>query len=123
MMSEDLNMESHLKTQNQKPPAGKKGFVVLIAFFRLGLLLGPEALAVKFLGHSPIICAFACLFVLALWFSVDVWPFRPAAAPAPAPVKRVEAPFVRNFTKAQWWSYLFCRIVVFFALFHSKLSI
>jgi hypothetical protein len=118
-------MESQLKTQNQKSAAGNKGFVVLIAFFRLTLLIGPEALAVKFLGHSPVVCTLSCLALLFVWFSVDVWPFRPAnaAAPAPAQVKRAEPRFAQNLTKAQWWSYLFCRIIVFFALFHSKLSI
>jgi hypothetical protein len=56
---------------------------------------------------------------------VDIWPFRAARAPvaAPAPQKRAEPAFSQNLTKAQWWSYLFCRVIVFAALLHSKLSI
>jgi hypothetical protein len=118
-------MESQLKTPDQNAAASNKGFVMLVALFRLALLLGPEALAIKFLGHSPIICIAACLVVLAVWLTVDVWPFRAAmaAVPAPTPMKRPEPRFSQNLSKAQWWSYLFCRIIVFFALFHSKLSI
>lgn len=116
-------MESQLKTQNQNP--GNKGSVAFIALFRLALLLGPETLVVKTMGHSPLVCLVACVAVLSFWLSVDIWPFRPASVASvsrPA-AKPVTATYAQNLTKAQWWSYLFCRVIIFFALFHSKLTV
>jgi hypothetical protein len=33
------------------------------------------------------------------------------------------AVYAQNLTKAQWLSHLFCRVIIFFALFHSKLPV
>ena len=116
-------MESQMKTQNQNP--GNKGSIAFIALFRLALLVGPEALLVKTLAHSPLICVVACVAMLSLWLSVDIWPFRPASvANASRPVSQPKTTvYAQNMTKAQWWSYLFCRVVIFCALFHSKLTV
>ena len=76
-------MESSSKTQNQKPV--KQGSVAFIALFRLALLLGPEALVINALGHNRIVCILACAVVLAIWLSVDVWPFRAASAKVARP--------------------------------------
>ncbi len=113
-----------MKTQNQNP-GNNKGSVAFIALFRLALLVGPETLLVKTLGHSPLVCVVACVAVLSLWLSVDIWPFRPAAAANASrqSAQPTTAMYVRNLTKAQWWTHLFCRVVIFIALFHSKLTV
>jgi hypothetical protein len=117
-------MELQLNDQNTKRDG--KWSVALIAMFRLALLVGPEILLVKSLAHNPLICVVAAIAYLSLWLSVDVWPFRvklatPAAEAAPA--KAARPAFAQNLTKAQWLSHLFCRAIIFFALFHSKLPV
>jgi hypothetical protein len=106
-------MESQLKTQ-------KQSLVVLTALLRLALLVGPEALMVKLLGNNLLICSVACLIVLGLWLSVDVWPFRPATV-ARAAAKPEAVSYAANFTKMPWWNSLFLRLVLFVAIIHSKM--
>ncbi len=119
-----MNMELPMTTANQMThkPAAKKGAVLFVALFRLALLVGPEALIMKTLAHSPVLCVLAGLVVLGLWLTVDVWPFRPATAARPA-TRQTAATYAQNLTKAQWWSYLFCRMVIIVAIFHSKLTV
>jgi hypothetical protein len=119
-----------LQLNDQKTKRGGKWSVALIAMFRLALLVGPEILLVKSLAHNPLICVLAAIAYLSLWLSVDVWPFRVApAVPAakvagqPETAKAVRPVYAQNLTKAQWLSHLFCRVIIFFALFHSKLPV
>src|ERR1700728_125576 len=114
-------METSLKTQNQKPVSGS---VLFLALLRLALLLGPEALIVKTLGHNPIICILAGVVVLGLWLWVDVWPFRATSNKIPRSTAKEPTPgYIQNMGKAQWWSYFFCKAILVLVAFHSKLTI
>src|ERR1700733_9156227 len=99
-------MELHKNEQNKNKGSGK-GLVVLVALFRLALLVGPEILLVKSLSRNPLICVLSAVAFLAIWLSVDVWPFRvsPAVSTAessrPAP-KAARTAYAQNLTKAQW---------------------
>jgi hypothetical protein len=118
-------MESQMKNQN----GSSKGYVAMTALYRLVLLVGPEVATIKLLGYAPFVCFFACVIILGLWLSVDIGPFR-AVSTVSAKTSRplVKQPvavsnFPQNLGKAQWWSYLFCKVLVFGMLFHSKLMI
>ena len=120
-----MNIDSNETTVKQQTPvthSGRGAAFYVNALFRLALLVGPMAILVIVLWHNPFICALLCLAVLFIWLSVDVGPFR-ANRSAKAVERETPRPAHRNITKLQWWSCLFCRIVVFFALFHSKLTI
>jgi hypothetical protein len=117
-------MESQMKNQN----GSSKVYVAMTALYRLALLVGPEVATIKLLGYAPFVCFFACVLILGFWLSVDIGPFRAASAVANTSRAVVKQPmavtsYAQNLGKAQWWSYLFCRIVVFVMLFHSKLMI
>jgi hypothetical protein len=119
-----MNMELQMTTVNETKVASlpKKPSVLFPALLRLALLVGPEAVIMKTLSHNPLVMLIAGIAVLALWLSVDIGPFRAAGSP-----KRVKtqsaAKYAQNLTKAQWWSYLFCRMVIVFALLHSKANV
>jgi hypothetical protein len=120
-----MNMELQMTTANETTvaPAAKKNSVLFGAVTRLALLVGPEALIMKTLSHSPIIMLVAGLVVLALWLSVDIGPFRAAGAPKHTVKRQSVSTYAQNATKAQWWSYLFCRMVIVLALLHSKVTV
>jgi len=116
-------MNSQLTQMNQKP-AVKNASLDINAFYRLALLVVPEAVVMMALSHAPVLCVLAGLGILALWLTVDVGPFR-ASSPKPAPQAAAGQgrSFLRNMAKAQWWSYFFCKAVIAFALMHSKITI
>jgi len=120
-----MNMELQMTTVNQPAaaPAAKKSPVLFGALFRLALLVGPEAVIMKTLAHSPIVMIVAGLAVLAFWLSVDIGPFRAGSAPKQEVKRQPIKTFTQNLSKAQWWSYLFCRLVIVFALLHSKVTV
>jgi hypothetical protein len=119
-----MNMELPMTTANETTvaPSAKKPSVLSGALLRLSLLVGPEALIMKTLAHSPIVMVIAGLVVLALWLSVDIGPFRAGKAKQQAKRQPLTS-YAQNMTKAQWWSYLFCRVVIVFALLHAKVNI
>jgi hypothetical protein len=123
-MNMELQMTTATVTETTVVPAAKKNSVLFPAVFRLALLVGPEAIIMKTMSHSPVMMLLAGFAVLALWLSVDIGPFR--AAGAPKRQKKASQPagkYARNLTKAQWWSYLFCRLVIVVALLHSRTNI
>ena len=117
-------MELPMTTANQTTvaPAAKKS-ALSGAALRLALLVVPEAIIMKTLAHSPIVMLVAGIVVLALWLSVDIGPFRAASAPKQVAKRQPITSFAQNLSKAQWWSYLFCRLVIVFALLHSKVTV
>jgi hypothetical protein len=126
-ISDAMNMESQTMTLNQASPAPqgvRPASVALAALFRLALLVGPLMLTVMALGQTPFVCLIVCFAVLSLWLTVDMGPFRAAGISTAAPAARQTAPSnPRNLIKAQWWNALFCRVIILFVVFHSKLNI
>jgi hypothetical protein len=120
-----MNMESQLKTQNQQP-ASQTGSVVFVALFRLALLVMPEVTIFKTMSQSPVLSLLAAIVVLAVWLSVDVWPFR-AITTAPVMVPALARParvvHSERLAKAQRWNGIMCRVLIFCVLLHSKFTI
>jgi hypothetical protein len=117
-------MDSQLKTEKQKL-ASRNASVATGALVRLALLVGPETVVMKTLAHNPVACVLLGLLVLALWLSVDIGPFRakvakPAAEPASV---RPTSAVLPRLTRVQFWTYLFCKLAIVCAMFHSKISI
>lgn len=117
----DMESDTMKLNKNTGKRANDRMAFMLPALLRLALLVGPPTAAILLLAKSPIVCVVLCVAILWLWLSVDIGPFR--ASNEPAPARRMALPSFRNLSKAQWWSSLFCRIIVLFALFHSKLNI
>ena len=102
----------------QNSDTARKVSPLFTALLRLALLVVPSIALVKMLGHSPVICALALAGFLAVWFNVDVWPFRPRtnrrAEIAVAPVKSTATELVTHH---------FCRLLFLMVLFHSRLPV
>jgi len=120
-------MKSQTNNESQKCAAqnGQTGSVAFLPLFRLALLVVPEMVVFKTLSRSPVICWVAAVAVLAVWLTVDVWPFRvETPVPARARVAQQARPVARRKrNKAEWMNQMFCRLIIFALMFHSKLTI
>src|ERR1700759_5198271 len=112
-----------MQSQQQNMNAASKSSLLFPALFRLALLVGPEVALVKFTLVNPVICVLVAVAYLALWLSVDVGPFRASRPVAAAKTARTEPSVYRNLSKAQWVSHLFCKVIILFAMFHSKFTV
>jgi hypothetical protein len=120
-----INMEIQTTTLNQQSSAPRRIQLASVAFpalLRLALLIAPLTLAVMIFSQSPFFCVLVCLAVFAVWLTVDVGPFRASSVPREES-RRVALPSARNLTRFQWWNGLFCRVLIFSAMFYSKLHI
>jgi hypothetical protein len=120
-MKSRINNESQ-NAAGQNGTAGSGSFLPLL---RLALLVVPEVTVFTLLSRSPVISWFAAVVVLGVWLTVDVWPFR-VEAPEPArarAARQVDPVARRKRSTAEWLNYLFCRVLVFALMFHSKLTI
>jgi hypothetical protein len=120
-------MKSQIKNESQSSAAqnGMTRSEAFLPLVRLALLIVPEVMVFTLLSRSPVVSWFAAVVVLGAWLTVDVWPFRVEApkmarACAARPAGSV-AP--RKRSHAEWANYLFCRLIVFALMFHSKLTI
>lgn len=118
-------MESQTMTVNQAaavaPAVVRRPSLGLAALYRFALLVVPQVLAIKVLGHAPFVCGFACLLLLSLWLSIDVGPFRASSAPK-AP-KAPQAPRKESQSALPSARTLFYRTFLLLVVVHSKLHI